>query len=135
MSDNLAVVGQHLNDFKSVFYLLAGLGSEYDMFVTSVTTRLDPLSLDELYEHLLAHEMRIEHHPSFNKPTLPSTHFSGRAPVPRGRGYHGRGFSFAPIPHDLALLDGSNTICNDSRKSASYICAITLKGLVNLKLL
>ncbi len=36
MSDNLAVAEQHLNDFESVSYLLAGLGLEYDPFVTSV---------------------------------------------------------------------------------------------------
>jgi hypothetical protein len=99
MSDDLAVARHHLNDFESVSYLLAGLGSEYDPLVTSVTTRLDPLSLDELYGHLLAHEMMIKHHISSNEPTLPTTHFSAWAPMPRGRGssfggrnsYGGRG--------------------------------------------
>jgi hypothetical protein len=76
MSDNLAAAGEHLNDFESVSYLLAGLGSEYDPFVSSVTTWLDPLSLDELYGHHLSHEMRIEHHLSSNEPTLPLAHFS-----------------------------------------------------------
>jgi hypothetical protein len=36
-------------------------------------------------------------------------------------------------PH-LRLGNGSDTIWNDPRKSASHICAITPKGLVNLKL-
>jgi hypothetical protein len=40
----------------------------------------------------------------------------------------------APIPHNLALLDDSNTIRNDPRINASHICAITPKGLVNLEL-
>jgi len=40
----------------------------------------------------------------------------------------------ASVPHDLALLGGSNTICNDPGKSVSHICANTPKGLVNLKL-
>jgi len=39
-----------------------------------------------------------------------------------------------PVPHDMALLGGSDTICNDPEKSANHICAITLKWLVNLKL-
>jgi len=94
MCDNLAVAGQHLSDFERASYLLAGLGSEYDPFVTSVTTRFDPLSLDELYGHLLAHKMRIEHHLSSIEPTLPAANFSTRAPMPRGRGrsfYCGRG--------------------------------------------
>jgi len=40
----------------------------------------------------------------------------------------------APVPHDLALLGGSDTICDDLGKTASHICAITPKGLVNLEL-
>jgi hypothetical protein len=31
-------------------------------------------------------------------------------------------------------LGGSDTICNNPGKSASHICAITPKGLVNLEL-
>jgi hypothetical protein len=96
MCDNLAFAGQHLNDFESISYLLAGLGSEYDPLVTSITTRLDPLSLDEIYGHLLSQEMRIEHNLSSTKASLPMANFSARAPVLRGRGrnnYRGRGSS------------------------------------------
>jgi ABC-type metal ion transport system substrate-binding protein len=57
LNDTLAAAGQPLNDFESVSFLLKGLSSEYDPFVTSVTTRVDPLSFDELYSYLLAHEM------------------------------------------------------------------------------
>jgi hypothetical protein len=35
----------------------------------------------------------------------------------------------APVPHDRALVGGSDTICNDSEKSVSYICAITPKNI------
>jgi hypothetical protein len=42
--------------------------------------------------------------------------------------------SSTPVPYDLALLGDSNTICNDPGKSVSHICAITPKGLVDLKL-
>jgi hypothetical protein len=34
----------------------------------------------------------------------------------------------------LALLSGSDTICNGLGKNISHICAINPKGLVNLKL-
>jgi hypothetical protein len=64
--------------------------------LSPVTTRLDPLSLDELYGHLLAHEMRIEHHLSPTEPSLPVANFSAQTPMPRERGrsfYHGRGLS------------------------------------------
>jgi len=48
LCDNLAAAGQHLNNFERTSYFLAGLGSDYDPFVTSITTWLDPLSLDEI---------------------------------------------------------------------------------------
>jgi len=50
----------NLNNFESVSFLLKGLGLDYDQFITSVTTRVNPLSIDELYGHLLAHEMHLE---------------------------------------------------------------------------
>jgi hypothetical protein len=71
----LTAAGQPLNDFESVSFLLKGLGTEFDPFVTSVTTRVDPLSFDELYGHLLANEMRIEQQLPF---------------LDLGRGYRGR---------------------------------------------
>jgi hypothetical protein len=60
LSETLAVAGQPLNDFESVSFLLKDLGSKHDPFVTSVTMRVDPLSINELYGHLLVHEMRIQ---------------------------------------------------------------------------
>jgi len=72
---------------------LAGLGSDYDPFVTSITTRLDPLSLDEIYGHLLAHEMRIEHNLTPVEPVSPAANISTRGAPSRGRGYRGRGRS------------------------------------------
>ena len=59
--DTLATTTQPLNDFEIVSFLLAGIGSNYDSFVTLVTTRVDPLSIEELYGHLLAHELQLEH--------------------------------------------------------------------------
>jgi hypothetical protein len=62
LTDSLATVGQPLNDFEIVAFLLAGLGPDYDPFVTSVTTRVEPLSMEEIYDHLLSHELRLKHH-------------------------------------------------------------------------
>jgi len=91
MCDNLAVAGHHLNDFESISYLFTGLGYDYDSFVTSITTWLDPLSPNEIYGHLLAHEIRIEHNLSPIEPSLPTAHLSTRAPMSQGRGYHDHG--------------------------------------------
>jgi hypothetical protein len=91
LSDALAAAGQPLNDFESVLFLLKGLGSEYDPFVISVTTQVDPLSIDELYGHLLAHEMRLEQQIPALDIQKPAANLSTRAPMSRGRGYCGRG--------------------------------------------
>jgi len=98
----LVAVGQPFNDFESVSFLLKDLGSELDPFVTSVTTQVDHLSLDKI---------RIEQQlPSLDL-TQPSTNYSPRAPMHRGRGYRGRGSSsgghsyFYVEAHLLAIMD------------------------------
>jgi hypothetical protein len=60
LNDSLAAVNQPLTDVEQQAFLLGGLGSEYDLFITSVTTRVEPLSIEEIYGHLLAHELRLE---------------------------------------------------------------------------
>lgn len=61
LTDTLTTAGQPLNDFELVSFLLAGLGSKFDPFVTYVTTYLDPMLIEELYAHLLTHEMCMKH--------------------------------------------------------------------------
>jgi len=65
-----------LNDFEIVSFLLAGLGSDYDSFVTLVTTRVDPLFIEELYGHLLAHELQLEHQQPIVDPSLGGANFA-----------------------------------------------------------
>ena len=60
LADTLAAIDQPLPEFQLVSFLLAGLGPEYDSFVTSVQQRTEPITLDFLYGHLLNHEIRLE---------------------------------------------------------------------------
>jgi len=47
----------------TLLYTYYGMrGSCGHHFVTSVTTRTEPLSVDEIYGHLLSHEMHLEQH-------------------------------------------------------------------------
>jgi hypothetical protein len=65
LADTFAAIDHPLNDFELVSFLLASLGSEFDSFVTLVNTRVDPLSLEDLYGHLLAHELcLVQNQPS-----------------------------------------------------------------------
>jgi hypothetical protein len=84
LADILAAVEQPLNDFDHVSFLLAGLNSDYDSFVTSVTTRVDPISIEELYGHLLAHENRIEHNNSAPDLSLSGVNFASKGTYSRG---------------------------------------------------
>ncbi|KAF5451062.1 hypothetical protein F2P56_031361 [Juglans regia] len=94
IADTLAAVDQPLNEFELVSFLLAGLGPEFDSFVTSVTTRVDPISLEDLYGHLIAHEIRLEHHHPPNDLTLGSANFTSRSRGSRGGRSSGRGSTF-----------------------------------------
>lgn len=60
----LATIDEPFNESEIVSHILAGLGTDYDPLVTSITTRVNPISMDDLYGHLLTHEHRIETHNS-----------------------------------------------------------------------
>jgi len=104
LSDTLATCGQPLNDFEAVSFLLASLGSEFDPLVTSVTTRIDPISHDDIYGLLLAHEMRLEQQMATTDLSNATAHVTARNTshsgqrdrsfnAARGRGFpNGRGY-------------------------------------------
>uniref|UniRef100_A0A2N9HX01 Reverse transcriptase Ty1/copia-type domain-containing protein n=1 Tax=Fagus sylvatica TaxID=28930 RepID=A0A2N9HX01_FAGSY len=84
LADTLAAIDQPLADYELVSFLMAGLGSEYDSLVTSVQTRADPLSLEELYGHLLAHELRlVQNQPSVDL-SMATAHFANKTSSTRG---------------------------------------------------
>ncbi|KAJ0962599.1 hypothetical protein J5N97_027721 [Dioscorea zingiberensis] len=72
LADTLAAIGRPLEDEEIITYLLAGLDSEFDPLVTSVTTRTDAMSLSDIYAHLLSFEMRLEHHNTSFQVSVPS---------------------------------------------------------------
>jgi uncharacterized membrane protein YgcG len=103
LADTLAAIDQPLADYELVSFLVAGLGSEYDSLVTSIQTRVDPLSLEELYGHLLAHELRlVQNQPSVDL-SMATAHFANKTSSTRGgrggrysnSGQNGRGSSNA----------------------------------------
>ena len=59
-SDLLASIGQPLSNNDIVTYLLADLPSDYDSLIVTVTMRLEDFPLDDLYGHLLTHELQLE---------------------------------------------------------------------------
>ncbi|KAJ3676869.1 hypothetical protein LUZ60_002593 [Juncus effusus] len=59
-ADQLALIGQKINDTLLVLFVLGGLGAEFNGFVTAITTRTEPLTLHQLHGYLLGHEQRLE---------------------------------------------------------------------------
>uniref|UniRef100_A0A2N9FDU4 Reverse transcriptase Ty1/copia-type domain-containing protein n=1 Tax=Fagus sylvatica TaxID=28930 RepID=A0A2N9FDU4_FAGSY len=94
LADTLAAIDHPLNDIEMISFLLAGLGSDYDSFVTSVNTRVEPLSLEDLYGHLLAHELRlIQNQPSVDL-SVAAANYAQKGSSNRG----GRGNRFPTTP-------------------------------------
>uniref|UniRef100_A0A2N9FGM0 Reverse transcriptase Ty1/copia-type domain-containing protein n=1 Tax=Fagus sylvatica TaxID=28930 RepID=A0A2N9FGM0_FAGSY len=104
LADTLAAIDQPLPEFQLVSFLLAGLGPEYDSFVTSVQQRTEPITLDYLYGHLLTHETRHEQSQAPVSLETASANFVSRGTFSRsGRGgrnqsssSNGRGQSTSP---------------------------------------
>jgi hypothetical protein len=48
LAHTLAASNEALRETELVSYILAKLGTEYDPLVTSITTRVEPIFLDEL---------------------------------------------------------------------------------------
>ena len=56
----LVSIGCTVSNSEHIVVILGGLSTEYDAFVTSINTRMDPYSMAEIEALLLAHESRIE---------------------------------------------------------------------------
>jgi hypothetical protein len=59
-ADEMTASGQTLGDEEFVAYVLTGLDEEiYNSFVSSIVTRVKPISPAELYSQMLAFELRL----------------------------------------------------------------------------
>ncbi|KAF5460124.1 hypothetical protein F2P56_020015 [Juglans regia] len=127
LSASLNAAGHPLSPSEFNIYLLAGLGSDYESLVTSITTRPDPMSSSQIYSYLLNHESRLSHQ---TQSILSGSSFSANAsslrpPAPffspnrgRGRGFRrGRG---GGRPNQSAP---TNTfISNSSNRPTCQLC-------------
>jgi hypothetical protein len=56
LANELAAANAPMKDDEVIAYLLVGLPIEYDSFVTSMTTKHEPLTLDDVFAYLMAYE-------------------------------------------------------------------------------
>uniref|UniRef100_A0A2N9I4N5 Uncharacterized protein n=1 Tax=Fagus sylvatica TaxID=28930 RepID=A0A2N9I4N5_FAGSY len=136
-SDLLASIGQPISDNDLIIHILGGLPTEYDSLVTTVNTRLADFSIDELYGHLLSHELRLEQHAVTPDLGIPTANFAAKPPgnssrghqhpASSNRGFHqrnrGRHTSSRGRPNGGPPNSFSNSVSHGSRS----FCQICLK--------
>jgi len=64
--DSLAVAGSPISIEEHIEIILYGLPEEYDAFITSITSRTDPYTVEEVEALLLAQEERLERYRNNN---------------------------------------------------------------------
>jgi hypothetical protein len=62
LADDMASAGRKLEDEELVTFIITGLGEEFESFVSAVASRVEPISVNELYAQLIAFEQRKELH-------------------------------------------------------------------------
>ncbi|XP_047339815.1 uncharacterized mitochondrial protein AtMg00810-like [Impatiens glandulifera] len=58
--DSLAGAGKNISQQNFILYALGGLGPKYESLPVAVTTRTDPIAIEDLQGMLLTHEIRLE---------------------------------------------------------------------------
>jgi hypothetical protein len=95
LGDEMTAAGRRVEDEELVEYILTGLGEEYASFVTALTIRVEPISVEELYSQLLNYETRMDLTYGGGVPGVGSANTSsrGRGGLSRGggRGQGGQG--------------------------------------------
>ncbi|KAK6117460.1 hypothetical protein DH2020_048787 [Rehmannia glutinosa] len=101
--DTLAAAGQKVSEEDQMLHILSGLGNDYDSVMVSITSRVEPCSLREVYALLLSFEARLENAESSQINMDGSTinaNFAAQTYVPRRGGgnqfFRGRGFVQQP---------------------------------------
>jgi len=101
LADQMASAGKKLEDEELISNILTGLGEEYDSVVSAVASRVEPISLGELYTQLTSFESRMEMRNGGGQQSAANmVAKGGRNSHPRGggrggdsgRGGFGRGF-------------------------------------------
>jgi hypothetical protein len=84
-SNLLAAIEDPVKDADLVCYIIGGLLVDFDPLVASLTTRLEPVSLEDMYTHLLIFEQQLEWNNSVPDLTNSSVHVAQRQIPMRGR--------------------------------------------------
>lgn len=93
LAEEMASAGRKLEDEELVSYIITALDLEYNPIVSAVATRVEPITVGELYTQLVSFEQRMELHGGGSNPSTNMAAKGGRngGGPSRGRGGGGRG--------------------------------------------
>ena len=60
IADNLIAIRESIFEQDHVLFLLGGLAADYNSFVVSITSKHEPLHLEETHNMLLSYKHRLE---------------------------------------------------------------------------
>ncbi|KAF3967435.1 hypothetical protein CMV_008560 [Castanea mollissima] len=84
LGNNLAAIRQPLPAYEIASSLFNGLNSSYDPLMASISTHVDPQTLEDIYSHLLSFELRLERHITTVEFTVGSANMATRNDSSRG---------------------------------------------------
>uniref|UniRef100_A0A803NKH8 GAG-pre-integrase domain-containing protein n=1 Tax=Cannabis sativa TaxID=3483 RepID=A0A803NKH8_CANSA len=87
-ADQLATIGQPIHDEDLVLYILGGLGTEYEAVVINLTSRTEPLTLQEVQLMLQSQEMRIQQQTTDSLHNV-QANLANTIGLPSNRGFRG----------------------------------------------
>lgn len=88
LTNDMAATSKKLEDEEIASYILAGLDMDYNLVLSSMTRRTEPLTLDELYTQLVSWEQRIDLQNGGSGSSTNSASCDGRGSFQHGRGGH-----------------------------------------------
>ena len=92
IKDELAAAGKPVDDDEVVSHILNGLDYDYNPFVSSMLSRVEPISLSDLFSQLLSYDLRLDMYQEGGQyQSSANTAGRGRYGGNRGRGGNNRG--------------------------------------------
>lgn len=131
LSQILAAAEDPIKILELMCYILACLTYDFDPLVASLTTRLEPFSVEDLYAHLLTFEQRLERQNEapdlanfsvhvaqrhFSNPSKPMRQFNASASIPSG----GHGCGKTRGGHSFSLQSSFSN--SSSNKPTCQVC-------------
>ncbi|KAK4276114.1 hypothetical protein QN277_019103 [Acacia crassicarpa] len=120
--DALSAIGHPISESDHIDQILEGLPEAYDPFVTSVTSRKDPYTVDEIEALLLSQETRLEQHQRASEVTTNVVHTRGSSRGSFGRGR--RGGRSGGRDHGSRPRGGANSMSRSTSSASSTRSAV-----------